>query len=285
MVRGDLITAELEGCGRALTTAAVWVEPRCVVYDSRTDATVGGVRVRLIDVSGAGNGGVPGGPAAVYAGDGVTPSPADVVTDPLGRFSFPLVRQSTYRLEVQAPEPWRFPSQMGAGALPSGHFTDPLGSYGGSFTPADSLAPIAVDLPIDALGPIALFVEHVASRPEVEWGDELEYRVRIANRSDSALAAVTLHETLPAALATPRRARSGSRRRPAGPKCGPNDSAWSVRTRRSCSTSRCGHPPRSVPERSSFGRSRRTAREGSTTQASSRWTTRTCGPAPTSAPP
>ena len=198
MVRGDLVTAELEGCGRALTTASVWVEPRCVVYDSRTDATVGGVRVRLIDVSGAGNGGVPGGPAAVYAGDGVTPSPADVVTDPLGRFSFPLVRQSTYRLEVQAPEPWRFPSQMGAGALPPGHFTDPLGSYGGSFTPADSLAPNAVDLPVDALGPIALFVEHVASRPEVEWGDELEYRIRIANRSDSALTALTLHETLPA---------------------------------------------------------------------------------------
>jgi uncharacterized repeat protein (TIGR01451 family) len=198
MIRGDLVTAELAGCGNTLTTATAWVEPRCVAYDSRTDQPVGGVRVRLVDVSGAGNGGLPGGPAAVFAGDGVTPSPADVVTDALGRYAFPLVRQSTYRLEVTPPEPWRFPSQVGAVALPAGHLTEPQGSYGGSFVPADSLAPIAVDLPVDAHGPIALFVEHTASRPEVEWGDELEYRVRIANRSDSALTSVTLSEALPA---------------------------------------------------------------------------------------
>ena len=201
MTRGDLITAELPGCGSVLTTASVWVDPRCLVYESQTDAPVGGVRVRLVDVSGAGNGGVPGGLASVFAGDGVTPSPADLVTDALGRYSFPLVPRSTYRLEVSPPEPWRFPSRMGAAALPLGHLTDVAASYGGVFTAADSLAPIAVDVPVDALGPIALFVEHTASRPEVEWGDELEYRVRIANRSDSALTTVTLGETLPSGFA------------------------------------------------------------------------------------
>lgn len=231
MVRGDLVTAELAGCGTPLTTATVWVDPRCVVYDSRTDAPVAGVRVRLIDVSGAGNGGAPGGPARVFADDGVTPSPADVTTDALGRYTFPLVRQSTYRLELTVAEPLRFPSQVGVAALPTGHLTDALGSYGGSFTPADTLAPIAVDLPVDALGPIALFVEHAASRPEAEWGDELEYRVRIANRSDSALAAVTLHETLPAGFGYRRgSARGGivtptSTLRPVAPPLGDATSA------------------------------------------------------------
>src|SRR5262249_54425462 len=70
--RGDLVTAELAGCGAALTTASVWVEPGGLVYESRSDAGVPGVRVRLIDVSGAGNGGQPGAPARVFAEDGAT---------------------------------------------------------------------------------------------------------------------------------------------------------------------------------------------------------------------
>ena len=197
MLRGDLVTAELAGCGSTLTRASVWVEPQGIVYESRSDQPVGGVLVRLIDVSGAGNGGVPGGLARVYAGDGVTASPAEVTTDALGRFAFPLVRHSTYRLEVNAPEAYRFPSQMGLAGLPASHLTDRDGSYGGTFTPADSLAPVLIDIPIDALGSIALFVEQQASRPQVEWGDELDYIVRVANRSDSTLASVTLHEALP----------------------------------------------------------------------------------------
>ena len=210
MVRGDLVTAELAGCGGTLTRAGVWVEPAGVVYESRTDMPVRGVGVRLIDVSGAGNGGAPGGLARVLAGDGVTPSPAEVTTDALGRYSFPLVRASTYRLELVVPEPYRFPSQLGVAGLPAGHLTDAAGSYGGTFTPADTLAPVLVDVPVDALGAIALFVEQQASRPQVEWGDELDYSVRVANRSDSTLEAVTLREALPAGFAyTPGTTRGG----------------------------------------------------------------------------
>ncbi len=197
VLRGDLVTAELLGCGAAVTSATVWIEAVSLVYESRTDAPVGGVQVRLVDVSGAGNGGVPGGPARVFAADGLTPAPASVVTDAAGRYAFPLVPRSTYRLEVAPPEPWRFPSRMGLAGLPPGHLTDAAGSYGGPFLPADSLAPVLVDVPVDLVGTIALFVEHAASRPEVEWGDELEYVIRVANRSDSALAAVTLHDQLP----------------------------------------------------------------------------------------
>ncbi len=199
--RGDLVTAEVADCGRALTTASVWIDPVSVVYESRTNLPVGGVRVRLVDVSGAGNGGVPGGPARVFAADGVAAAPAEVLSDGIGRYAFPLVPRSTYRLEVTPSEPWRFPSRMAAASLPPGHFTDPAGSYGGPFTPVDSLAPLAVDVPVDLVGTIALFVEHTASRSEAEWGDQLEYVIRVANRSDSSLAEVTLHETLPPGFA------------------------------------------------------------------------------------
>lgn len=44
---------------------------------------------------------------------------------------------------------------------------------------------------------VVLFAEKTASRAVVEWGDELDYRVRVANRSDSLLAAVTLDDRLP----------------------------------------------------------------------------------------
>ncbi len=197
VVRGDLVTAELAGCGGTLTRSTVWIEPSGLVYGSRSDNPVGGVRVRLIDVSGAGNGGAPGGLASVLSGDGVTPSPAEVTTDALGRFSFPLVRRSSYRLDVVAPEPYRFPSRVGSAALPAGHFTDPAGSWGGRFTTPDSLGPVLVDVPVDEVGTIALFVEQTASRPEVEWGDELDYTVQVANQSDSTLDSVTVREQLP----------------------------------------------------------------------------------------
>jgi uncharacterized repeat protein (TIGR01451 family) len=199
--RGETVTAEVVGCGRSLTTASVWIDPASTVYESRTDQPVGGVHVRLVDVSGAGNGGVPGGAARVLAADGVTPASADVITDAQGRYAFPLVPRSTYRLEVAPPEPWRFPSRMGVASLPGGHFTDPTGSYGGPFVPVDSLAPLAIDVPVDLTGAVALFVEHSVSRAEAEWGDQLEYVIRVANRSDSALAAVTLWETLPPGFA------------------------------------------------------------------------------------
>jgi len=44
---------------------------------------------------------------------------------------------------------------------------------------------------------VVLFAEKSASRAVVEWGDDFEYRVRVANRSDSALAAVALDDRLP----------------------------------------------------------------------------------------
>jgi uncharacterized repeat protein (TIGR01451 family) len=44
---------------------------------------------------------------------------------------------------------------------------------------------------------VVLFTEKSASRGVVEWGDDFDYLVKVANRSDSALAAVTLDDQLP----------------------------------------------------------------------------------------
>lgn len=199
--RGDQVTAELAGCGATLTRATAWIEPAGIVYESRSNLALPGVRVRLIDVTGANNGGVPGGAARVFEGDGVTPVSAEQTTDAQGRYRFPLVRAGSYRLELAVDEPYRFPSQMGVAGLPGGHFTDASGSYGGVFAVSDSLAPVLVDLPVDEVGTIALFVEQQATRPQVEWGDELDYIVRVANRSDSLLDAVVLYESLPTGFA------------------------------------------------------------------------------------
>jgi len=196
--RGDQITALLPGCGATETRDMVWVEPGGTVFDAASNAPVAGAHVQLVDVTGAGNGGVPGGLASVWQLDGVTPAPADVVTDAQGGFEFPVVPASTYRLVVTPPAPWRFPSRMPFAGLPANRVLDAAGSYGGPFALALDRGPIVLDVPVDDASPVVLFAEKSASRPVVEWGDELDYRVRIANRSDSLLDAVRVDDALPA---------------------------------------------------------------------------------------
>jgi uncharacterized repeat protein (TIGR01451 family) len=72
-------------------------------------------------------------------------------------------------------------------------------------------------VPVDLTGAIALFVEHTVSRSEAEWGDQLEYVIRVANRSDSSLAAVTLHESLPPGFAYERGSALGGALDASGP--------------------------------------------------------------------
>ena len=210
--RGDEITATLAGCGAAQTSAVVWVEPGGTVFDARTGAPIPGVRVRLLDETGAGNGGVPGGAALVWQDDGVTAAPAVVTTAADGRFEFPLVRASTYRLDFLAPAPWRVPSALAPALLPPGHVIDASGSYGGAFTIPDSLAPVDLDVPGDLVTPVTLFAEKSASPAVVEWGDAVEYRLRVANRSDSVLTGAIADDALPRGFAlVPGSARLGGR--------------------------------------------------------------------------
>lgn len=197
---GDRIVALLRGCGAAETRASVWVEPGGVVFDARSDAPLAGARVLLIDETGAGNGGVPGGPARVWREDGVTPAPAEAVTGADGRFVFANVAASVYRLAVTPPATHRFPSLVAFAALPAGHALDAAGSYGQPFAVTASGEPVVLDVPLDRIATVALFAEKRALRAEVEAGDLLDYELRVANRSDSTQQ-VTLHDHLPPGFA------------------------------------------------------------------------------------
>jgi len=219
--RGDEIIAELSGCHAPIAFARLWMDPAGVVFDARTGAPVGGAHVTLLDVTGAGNGGNPGGAATVLQEDGVSPAPSSVVSDAQGRFQFPFVAPSTYRLEVVAPAPYGFPALVPPGSLPAGFVVDPVGSFGQPFVIATPESPVILDLPVDAGQGSTLFAEKSASRPSVELGEALEYAVRIANRSDSAFAAVTLRDELPPGF----RYLSGSARRDGAPLPDPSGGA------------------------------------------------------------
>ena len=131
--KNDRLTTSLLGCGATQTDVVLLIDPFGVVFDSKTNAPVAGATVTLIDITGAGNGGNPGGPARVFQVDGVTPAPSTVVTLADGNYQFPTVSPSQYRLIITPPSGFAFPSTLAPGLLPPGRVIDLSGSYGGSF--------------------------------------------------------------------------------------------------------------------------------------------------------
>src|ERR1700674_2627702 len=148
----DLVTATVTHCGGVTVSATttLLIDPSGVVYDERTNQPVAGATVQLIDVTGGGNGGNGGGPARVLLPDGTTPAPSSVITRADGRYAFPIVAPSTYRLVVTPPAGYVFPSKLSPALQPAGRFLDPRGSYGHSFTISGTQSePVHFDLPLD----------------------------------------------------------------------------------------------------------------------------------------
>lgn len=195
-VRNDTIIAT-ELCSGFSATADILVDPYGVVFDSRTNALISGATVTLIDVSGLGNGGHPGGPATVFLDDGVTPAPSVLVTGGDGAFRFPLVPPSTYRLDILPPAGYGFPSVVPPGQLPPGRTIDVSGSYGGSILVNASLNPIRIDIPLDPPPPSGLFLEKTVNRQVVELGEFLEYTVRVSNGTGTDFSSVSVTDELP----------------------------------------------------------------------------------------
>lgn len=187
-----------EECSGFSVTANILVDPFGVVFDSKTNAPIAGATVSILDVTGQGNGGNAGGPAVVFADDGVTPAPAVVVTGADGLFRFPLVPPSTYRIVVQPPVGFGFPSAVAPALLPAGRVIDPAASYGGTFVVTQASNPIQIDVPVDGPPASGLFVEKTANRQVVELGDFLEYAVVVSNATGSAITSLTLSDDLPA---------------------------------------------------------------------------------------
>jgi len=195
--KNDTLMATIKGCGTGQTWASILVDPTGVVFDSATGLPVAGARVTLIDISGAGNGGIPNGPATVFDVDGVTPWPSTVTTDADGVYAFPLVAPSLYRLQVVSPTNYTFPSKTEAAKLAGNRTISTTASYGGSFTVSAATGAVMIDLPLDPVAGL-LYLEKTASRANAEVGDFVDYTVRIHNAAEQALAGVVVDDNLPA---------------------------------------------------------------------------------------
>lgn len=192
---GDHITIEgwLSGSANAVATAEVEVlaDPYGLVFDSEDGTPVNGARVSFVDA-------VTGAPATVFADDGVTPWPSEVVTGqpvtdgagnvyPMqpGEYRFPLAPLGQYRLIVTPPAPYSAPSSATPAQLAPLRRPDgsPMLIVPGSYSQTFSLTgpePVRIDVPVDR-PPVSVTLTKTASRPTALPGDVVFYTITVRN--------------------------------------------------------------------------------------------------------
>ena len=188
--RDDVLVARLNGCGTVDAIARILVDPQGVVYDARSNAPISGARVTLINVA-------TGAPAPVFDFDGVTPRPSTVVTGADGVFQFPQVAPGTYRLQIEPPTNYAFPSKLSPANQPQNRNIDASGSYGGSFAVNAATGTVALDVPLDPPLGAGLFVDKIARSRDAEIGGTVDYQVTIRNVAGVAVNNVQLLDGLP----------------------------------------------------------------------------------------
>ena len=196
----DTLTAEIRGCGGVTVITKILIDPSGVVYDSRTNVEIAGATVTLIDVTGAGNGGNPGGPAVVLDDDGVTPVASTQVTGPDGLFRFPLVNPSVYRLEVTPPANYSFPSVIPVGLQPAGRIINLFASFGGTFPVDIFTGAVFLDVPLDTTVGDGLTLEKLVNGKKdvtAEIGDSVIYTLTLTNSSGAAFNGTHIDDRLP----------------------------------------------------------------------------------------
>ncbi|MEZ5499168.1 MAG: OmpA family protein [Steroidobacteraceae bacterium] len=205
------------------------IDPFGRLFDSLSGAPVDGARVTLIDVA-------TGLPAAVLGDDGVSSYPATLITGqpvtdsggtvyvlPAGFYRFPLVAPGQYRLEIEPPAGYLFPSmrtEADLQQLPGNPWRLGPGSFGNSF---DALAPpaVAVDVPLDPSG-TDLILRKSANTTVAAPGDFVQYQVNVQNASTvGEFRNVLIEDRLPFGL----RFRPGSARIDGQPVADPAVSA------------------------------------------------------------
>lgn len=189
----------------------ILVDPFGVVFDSADGVPVSGTRVTLIDVD-------TGQPAQVFGDDGVSAFPSTIVTGSTvtdaggqsysftnGFYRFPFARPGRYRLVIDPPSPYSFPSiatpaQIAPLRRPDGQpFTIIDGSYGGIIV-LDNPAPVRIDVPLDRPGTPLQLTKSVSAAVAVP-GDVLQYRIVVRNVDPlRATGAVVVRDELPREL-------------------------------------------------------------------------------------
>ena len=188
--RDDTLNARLGGCGTVDATTQILVDPLGVVFDSRTNLPLAGIRVSLVDA-------ISGAPATVFDFDGVTRRPSTVITGADGVFQFPQVAPGNYRLVVEAPGIYTSPSKIPAANLPANRNIDPSGSYGGAFEVRFDSGIVEIDIPLDSPAPTGVFLEKAALSRDAEIGGTVDYSLTLRNVSGAALNDASITDTLP----------------------------------------------------------------------------------------
>ena len=176
------------------------VDPFGRLFDALTGDLVDGATVTIVDAA-------TGEPAEVFGIDGFSPYPSTLVTggtvtdesgfvydlEP-GQFLFPLMAPGTYRLIIEPPAPYIFPSiASDFEGLNNAPFTIQDGSYGLDFV-VDGSGPVSFDVPLDSSA--ELLVRKNTSMGSAAVGDFVTYSVTIENR-DTTTARVRLQDDLP----------------------------------------------------------------------------------------
>ncbi|GAB5409218.1 MAG: hypothetical protein BalsKO_15830 [Balneolaceae bacterium] len=202
MVEDELV-AELKCAGLTQSgatgrvTALVVVDVFGVVYDSESNDPVAGATVQIIDVTGQGNGGNAGGLADTYAVDGTTPIENAQITGDDGRFTYPFVFPSTYRIEVIPPDKYNFPSEVGINFQPVDREIDSLASYGLEFTLENTAQAVDIDIPIDGQAINVLFSDKKVDKTTAEVGDYLNYSVEVRSEAVNTVRNLVIEDKLP----------------------------------------------------------------------------------------
>jgi uncharacterized repeat protein (TIGR01451 family) len=203
---GTLELRYADATDRADTAASTAViDPQGTVFDSRTGAPVSGARVRLVDAT-------TGQPAVVLGDDGRSAFPSEVTsgataTDaggtlyqfPPGTYRFPLVaRAGTYRLIVEPPSGYDFPSQLDEPTLqtlPGAPFVLGAGAFGRDYAVQSPVA-VTLDVPLDQSGgPLLLQITPSAGSAAI--GDAIQYTVTLRNAGPFPIRGVDLTALLP----------------------------------------------------------------------------------------
>lgn len=194
----DVLTAFIRECGGTITSTIILVDPIGIVFDSRTNEPVSGVKVTLIDITGQGNGGKPGQPAEVIAEDLESSAPSTVVTGSDGIFFFPLVAESRYKVILETPEQYTFPSTVSSGLLMEfdRNIVQPA-SWGGEFQISQELGAFVFDVPLDPKAADGFLLTKEVSRNVAEIGDSVIYTLTLKNSSSALYRSVRIEDRLP----------------------------------------------------------------------------------------